>query len=249
MEVILTASGKGGTGKTSFTAAVGAALAERGKKVLAIDGDCGLRNLDLALGMADRVVFSFADVVLRGVPLEHALCAHPVYEQLHLLTAPPAFPELPAEGLSSLVSQAERAGFDYLLIDGPAGLPEELAAYAAIARRGVVITQPDAASIRGAETVARRLEACGLADDMLVVNRIRTRLIRFGLASNMDDAMDAAGLPLLGMIPEDEDILACAGSGKSILALKKRGAARAYRNIARRLCGEYVPLMRLRGSF
>ncbi|MBQ8144390.1 MAG: septum site-determining protein MinD, partial [Butyricicoccus sp.] len=79
-----------------------------------------------------------------------------------------------------------------------------------------------------------------------VVNRIRTRLIRFGFASNMDDAMDTSGLPLLGMVPEDEDVLTCAGSGKSIIASKKRGAARAYRNIARRICGEYVPLMRLR---
>ncbi|MBR3866180.1 MAG: P-loop NTPase [Butyricicoccus sp.] len=246
MEVILTASGKGGTGKTSFTAAVGAALAESGKKVLAVDGDCGLRNLDLALGMADRVVFSFADVILHDVALTRAVSMHPVYDRLYLLTAPPRFPELPEEGLSALAKQAEAAGFDYLLIDGPAGLPSELAAYAAIAHRGIVVTQPDAASIRGAETIARRLEEYGLAEDMLVVNRIRTRLIRFGFASNMDDAMDASGLPLLGMVPEDEDVLACAGSGKSIIASKKRGAARAYRNIARRLCGEYVPLMRLR---
>lgn len=246
MEVILTASGKGGTGKTSFTAAVGAALAEGGKKVLAVDGDCGLRNLDLVLGMSDRLVFSFADVILRDVALAGAATAHPAYTGLYLLTAPPVFPELPEGGLASLAEQAKAEGFDYLLIDGPAGLPPELAAYAAIAHRGVVITQPDPASIRGAETVARRLEEYGLADDMLVVNRIRTRLIRFGLASNMDDAMDAAGLPLLGMVPEDEDVLACAGSGKSIIALKKRGAARAYRNIARRLCGEHIPLMRLR---
>ena len=246
MEVILTASGKGGTGKTSFTAAVGAALAEMGKKVLAVDGDCGLRNLDLVLGMSDRLVFSFADVILRDVALAGAATTHPAYTGLYLLTAPPVFPELPEDGLAPLAAQAEAEGFDYLLIDGPAGLPPELAAYAAIAQLGVVITQPDPASIRGAETVARRLEAYGLADDMLVVNRIRTRLIRFGLASNMDDAMDAAGLPLLGMVPEDEDVLACAGSGKSIIALKKRGAARAYRNIARRICGEHVPLMRLR---
>lgn len=246
MEVILTASGKGGTGKTSFTAAIGAALAESGKKVLAVDGDCGLRNLDLALGMADRVVFSFADVILHDVALMRAVSVHPVFDRLHLLTAPPQFPELPAAGLSALAEQAEAAGFDYLLIDGPAGLPPELEAYAAIAHRGIVVTQPDAASIRGAETIARRLEEYGLADGMLVVNRIRTRLIRFGFASNMDDAMDASGLPLLGMVPEDEDVLACAGSGKSIIAQKKRGAARAYRNIARRICGEYVPLMRLR---
>lgn len=246
MEVILAASGKGGTGKTSFTAAVGAALAESGKKVLAVDGDCGLRNLDLVLGMSDRAVFSFADVLLRGVALAGAASAHPACIGLYLLTAPPAFPELPKGGLAPLAEQAEAEGFDYLLIDGPAGLPPELAAYAAIAHRGVVITQPDPASIRGAETVARTLEKYGLADDMLVVNRIRTRLIRFGLASNMDDAMDAAGLPLLGMVPEDEDVLACAGSGKSIIAFKKRGAARAYRNIAGRIRGEHIPLMRLR---
>ena len=244
MEVILTASGKGGTGKTSFTAAVGVALAEQGKKVLAVDGACGLRNLDLVLGMTDRVVFSFADVALGEVGLEQAVSTHPVYPGLHLLTAPTVFPEL--SDLSVLKTQAEQAGYDYLLLDGPAGLPPELSVYAAIATQGVIVTQPDAASVRGAETVARHLEGFGLTKDLLVVNRVRPRLIRFGLVGNMDDAMDGAGLPLLGLIPEDEAVLACADSGKSILERKKRGAARACRNIARRLCGEYVPLMRIR---
>ena len=244
-KVILVASGKGGTGKTSLTEAVGTSLAEMGKKVLVVDGDCGLRNLDLILGMSDMAVFTFADVARETVSLARAAAAHPVTDGLFLLTAPPEPPALTAAQMRYLADQTLQAGFDYVIIDGPAGLPEELSLYAQIATQGIVVTMPDSASIRGAERVARRMEEQCIMRIRLVVNRVRPRLIRYGVAANIDDAIDISGLQLLGVIPEDEDVIACAGSGKSVVRYKKSGAAQAYRNIARRLEGERLPLMRV----
>ena len=246
LKVILVASGKGGTGKTSLTAGVGAALAQLGRRVLLIDGDCGLRNLDIVLGMSDRVVYSFADVAGGAVPLGDAMARHPDYETLYLLTAPVALPALSERGMEQLAVQAEEAGFDYLIIDGPAGLPAELSFLAHIATQAVVVTSTDRTCIRGAERCARKLEEeyC-IQRIRMVLNHVRPRMISHGRSGNIDDAMDEAGLPLLGVVPEDEDLITCGNSGKSILAAKHGGAARAFQNIARRMDGERVPLMRL----
>ena len=246
LKVILVASGKGGTGKTSFTAGVGAALAKNGHRVLLIDGDCGLRNLDIVLGMSDRVVYSFADVAGGAVPLGDAMARHPEYQTLYLLTAPVALPALSERGMEQLAVQAEEAGFDYLLIDGPAGLPAELSFLAHIATQAAVVTATDRASVRGADRCARKLEEeyC-IQRIRMVLNRVRPRQISCGKSGNIDDAMDETGLPLLGVVPEDEDLISCGNSGKSILAVKQTGASRAFQNIARRLDGERVPLVRL----
>ena len=224
LKVILVASGKGGTGKTSLTAGVGAALAANGHRVLVIDGDCGLRNLDIVLAMA----------------------RHPVYETLYLLTAPVRLPALSERGMDQLAKQAEQAGFDYLIIDGPAGLPAEMSFLAHIATQAIIVTATDRACVRGAERCARTIEQeyC-IQRIRMVLNRVRPRLISRGRSGNIDDAMDEAGLPLLGIVPEDEDLIACGNSGTSIIAAKKHGAARAYQNIARRLDGERVPLMKI----
>ena len=148
LKVILVASGKGGTGKTSLTAGVGAALAANGHRVLVIDGDCGLRNLDIVLGMSDRVVYSFADVAGGMVQLADAMARHPVYETLYLLTAPVSLPALSERGMDQLAKQAEQAGFDYLIIDGPAGLPAEMSFLAHIATQAIIVTATDRACVR-----------------------------------------------------------------------------------------------------
>ena len=244
MKIILIASGKGGTGKTTLSAVLSMALAERGRRVLAVDGDCGLRSLDLALGMSDRLVFSFADVAAGTVSLSRAAVPHPLNEKLSLLTAPADIPFLRVKQLRALREAAAAENYDYLIWDGPAGLPGELSLYSAIAGRSIIVTTPETACIRSAERTARYLEEAGLHNVHLVVNRIRPALIRHGLAGNIDDVMDQAGLPLLGIIPEDEDIIACSNNGKSLLHFKKDGAALAARNIARRLEGESVPAMR-----
>lgn len=245
MKVIVVASGKGGTGKTSVSAGVSAALVQLGRRVLVVDGDSGLRNLDIVLGMSDCVVFSFDDVARGVVPLQKAAAPHPQTGGLFLLTAPAGQPALAESGMRSLTAQAEEMGFDYVVIDGPAGLAPELRMFASVATQGIVITTPEGASLRGAERIARLLEEEHVMRIRLVINRVRTQLVRHGLASNIDDAMDTAGLPLLGVVPEDEDVIACGNSGKILIDCKRGGAALAYRNIARRLEGERLPIMKL----
>lgn len=245
LKVIVIASGKGGTGKTSLTAGIAAALTEQGRRVLVIDGDSGLRNLDIALGMTDRVVFSFADVARGVVTLQKACVQHPEITLLSMLTAPAVLPVLSERGMLHLTEQAREAGFDYCLIDGPAGLAPELRTFAAAATQAIVVSTPEGASVRGAERVARLLEEEHVMRIRLVVNRVRPGMIRKGLIADIDDAIDSTGLQLLGLVPEDEDVIACANSGRSILDRKKKGAAKAYRNIARRLEGERLPVMKL----
>ncbi len=244
--VIAVASGKGGTGKTSVTGGVAAALAMAGQRVLCIDMDIGLRNLDISLGLSDRALMDFSDVAQGRCTLDAAVVEQPRLPGLYLLTAPVRLPALSERGMDQLAKQAEQAGFDYLIIDGPAGLPAEMSFLAHIATQAIIVTATDRACVRGAERCARTIEQeyC-IQRIRMVLNRVRPRLISRGRSGNIDDAMDEAGLPLLGIVPEDEDLIACGNSGTSIIAAKKHGAARAYQNIARRLDGERVPLMKI----
>lgn len=246
MKIVLVASGKGGTGKTAFTSGVSVALAKADKRVLVIDGDCGLRNIDIALGMSDCIVYSFADVAGGVVPLADAVAVHPRFPNLCLLTAPAFLPAISERGMEQLAAQAEEIGFDYILIDGPAGIPAELSWFACIATQAIIVTTPDSACIRGAERCARTLEEENyIARIRIVINRVRPDFIRKGQANNIDDAMDETGLSLLGLIPEDKDLIAAGNKGKSIHEVKKKGAACAFQNIARRIEGERVPLMKI----
>lgn len=242
---IIVASGKGGTGKTSLSAGISAALAVMGRRVLVIDGDSGLRNLDIVLGMSDRVVFSFADVASGMGPLEEAAAPHPELSGLYLLTAPsePPLEILSNGGMSRLADQAEE--FDYVIIDGPAGLAPEFRAFASVATQAIIVANTDGASLRGAERIARMLEDEYVPRMRLVVNRIRPKLIRQGAVGTVDDAIDSTGLQLLGIVPEDVNVTICAGSGSPIVTSRYDGAARAYTNIARRLEGEKIPLMKI----
>lgn len=246
-KIIVVASGKGGTGKTSLTAGVSAALAQAGKKVLVIDGDSGLRNLDIVLGMSDRVVFSFADVASGMVPLEEAAVRHPKLENLYLLTAPAdADPErLTADGMKSLARQIREQKFRYVLIDGPAGLAPEYRAFASVADEAVIVTTGENGSLRGAERMARLLEDQRVRTVRLAVNRVSNKMIRKGGAATIDDAMDATGVCLLGVIPEDEAVSICAAEGTPLVLSRQDGAACAYTNIAKRITGDLVPLMRI----
>ncbi len=242
--VIVMTSGKGGTGKTSVTGGVGAALALMGRTVLCLDADVGLRNLDITLGMADTALMDFSDVMAGRCPLERAVAAHPSIPRLSLLTAPLDLPEdfSGEEGFRALLDEA-RTMFDYVLIDSPAGLGTGSRLAACGADRAVVVTVSDPSSLRDAQRVVAeldRLETIGL-----VVNRVRPRLLR-QMGQTIDDAMDTAGLPLLGLVPEDSRVQLAAAAGRPVAQLTDRGAARAYANIARRLDGQQVPLSRIR---
>ncbi len=246
-KVIIVASGKGGTGKTSFCAGVGTALAQAANKVLIIDGDSKLRNLDLVLGMSDRVVFSFEDVARGLVTLEKAAVQYAKDLELYVLTAPYNLlhEDVKKSDIENLLEQAYVLGFDYVLLDCPAGITREFSLFNEFATQGVVVSTPDAACLRGAEAMAREMEENGLVRIRLVVNRVRPNLIKDGHAANIDRAMDLTGLALLGIIPEDEDVIVSGNNGKPIVAMKHTGAARAYLNIASRIEGNKVPIMKI----
>lgn len=243
-EVIVITSGKGGTGKTTLTAGLGAALARLGRRVLCIDCDVGLRNLDLSLGMADAALMDFSDVLAGRCPLARAAAVHPKVEKLFLLTAPLSLPEeLAREGpFQGLLDQA-RQQYDSVLIDSPAGLGPGFRLAVSGADRAVVVTLSDPASLRDAQRVVLQLSR--LERVQLVVNRVQGSLLR-RLGTTIDDAMDAAGLPLLGLVPEDVQVVLAAGNGQLVQELGRRGAGTAFRNIALRLTGQETPLMKLR---
>lgn len=244
-KVILVASGKGGTGKTSMTANVAAALAQKGHKTLVVDADVGLRNLDIVLGMSDLVVFSFADVALGIVSLEQAAAKHHDLDNLYLLTAPIELPKLDEDKITNIITEAQNQGFEYVIIDSPAGLGDEIKLFACISTQAIVVTMPDTASVRGAERVARLLEQENIMRIRIVVNRVRPSLIRQGVMGNIDDIMDEVGIPLLGVVPEDENVISYGSNGKCLIKHKKGGASTAFYNIAQRIDGVRLPIMRI----
>ena len=226
-QCIAVVSGKGGTGKTSFTAGVGEALALSGRRVLCLDCDVGLRNLDLALGLSDRALMDFSDVAQGRCSLDAAVVEHPQLPGLFLLTE-------------------VRKRYDFCLLDAPAGLGGGFVLATAAADRAVVVTTTDTSSLRDAQHTVMELDRFGSGKLHLVVNRVRKKMLR-SMHATIDDAIDKAGLPLIGVVPEDDALLLSLNRGTPLLLSDGQGAAAsAYRNIAKRLQGGKVPLLRIK---
>ena len=246
-QCIAVVSGKGGTGKTSLTAGVGTALALSGKSVLCVDCDIGLRNLDLSLGMSDRALMDFSDVAQGRCSLDTAVVNHPRFRNLYLLTAPVRMRGRPVteEEMKALLTEI-RSRFDYCLLDAPAGLGTGFRLATVGADRCIVVTTSDASSLRDAQHTVMELSHFGTGALHLVVNRVRKKLLR-SMHATIDDAIDKAGLPLLGVVPEDDSLLLALNQGTALLAAGNQGpAASAYRNIATRLQGGKAPLLRIK---
>ena len=243
-KIIAVVSGKGGTGKTSFTACVALALAAMGYETLALDCDITLRNLDLALGLSDSALMDFSDVLEGRCALADAAVPHRKYPKLSLLCAPLA-PRQAHYSLSAMQALGHqiRQKYDYCLVDAPAGLGQGFKMAACMADQVIVVTTTDISAMRDAQRTAMELSAFPANAVHLVVGRVSRKTLR-ALHTTIDDAIDTAGLPLLGVIPEDEDVPYCLNRG---LVLRDRNyyAARAYENIAKRIMGRKVPLMKI----
>ncbi len=240
--VIAVTSGKGGTGKTSLVGAVGSCLAALGHSTLCIDMDVGLRNLDLTLGLSDRALMDFTDVVESRCSLEKAVVEHPEIRDLFLLTAPFSLPTgIPEEAMRDLLRQA-RVLYDYILLDAPAGLGEGFRLAVCGCDRAIVVSTTDASALRDAQRTVSELSRLGVEQIHLVVNRVQPKLLR-KLRTTIDDAMDTAGLPLLGVVPEDNLVMLSANQGRPLILCANKGAAVGYRNIAFRIEGRKVPVM------
>ena len=241
-EIFAVLSGKGGTGKTSVCAGIATALAEQGKKVLCIDCDVGLRNLDISLGMTDSGALSFLDVAEEAYPLDRA-ARHPAYERLSFLTAPMnvAAHEVSPKSFEKMLFRA-RGDFDYIFLDAPAGVDAGFQLAARFADRFLVVTGAGPAAVRDAARVSDLLELMGKKNIRLIVNRIDRDLLST-VKMTVDDVMDTAGLPLMGVVLEDPNVVLAAAFGKPLLLYARRSvAAKAYRKIANRIQGFHEPI-------
>lgn len=241
-ELFAVLSGKGGTGKTSVCAGIATALAEEGKRVLCIDCDIGLRNLDISLGISDSSALSFLDVAEGQYPLAQAT-VHPVYPTLSFLTAPMnrAAEEIKAEAFGAMLRQARRE-FDYIFLDAPAGVDAGFRLVAGVADRFLLVTGSGPAAVRDASRVGDLLELMGKKDVRLVVNRVDRDMLST-VRITIDDVMDTAGLPLTGVVLEDPYVTLAASFGQPLLKYAKRcPAAKAFRKIAKRIQGFHEPI-------
>lgn len=243
-EIIVIASGKGGVGKTTVTANIGAVLSHKSNKVIIVDTDMGLRNLDVALGLENNVVYDALDVINGVCSITKAAIQKKGYENLYLLpgiqtgNSDSINPEQ-MNKLCHLLSQQ----FDYVLLDSPAGLEKGFYNAAQCADSAIVVTEPFTASIRDADKTIDAFESIGIKNIKLIINGIRVDYIKKGITPNVDDIVDVLGVPILGIIPYDEHILYCAGQGCPVMEIKDAPSAVAFDNIAKRLMGEYVPIM------
>ena len=240
-ELVAVLSGKGGTGKTSVCAGVASAMALMGEKVLCIDCDVGLRNLDIALGLTDVGTLSFLDVCQGDYSLDMATC-HPVYHNLFFLTAPMNCPAdaIDPIAFATMLDHARRQ-FSYVFLDAPAGIEAGFRLAAQFADRVMLVTGADPASIRDAGRAAEVLELMGKNNIRLVVNRISKKMTSY-MNLTVDDVMDRAGLPLLGLVPEDENVVLAAAFRQPLLGYTQKGAAKACLRIAKRIQGLSVPV-------
>lgn len=243
-QILTFVSGKGGTGKTSLCAGVACCLAAEGKKVLCIDADVGLRNLDISLGLTQEPALPFTAVMRGEYPLDKA-AVHPDYPNLHFLTAPvtEAPEDLDTDAFERLLQQI-RQDYDWCLIDAPAGIGAGFLLAVRHADLVMVVTGGDPAALRDGARAAQALEQVSRAEAKIVVNRIRKKFFQ-RTRFTVDDCMDIVGLPLLGIVPEDEAVVLAAAKGVPLCRSSRKGAALACRHIARRLCGVKQPLLKL----
>ena len=240
-ELIAVLSGKGGTGKTSLCAGMATALAKSGESVLCIDCDVGLRNLDISLGLTEYCGLSFTDVFHKEYTLEQAT-RHPEFPQLAFLTAPAncAASDVDQQKFFQLLAQA-KGKFDYVFLDAPAGVEAGFQMCARHADRVILVTDADPASVRDAARAGQLLELMGKKQVRIIVNRVNEKLYST-VKITVDDVMDRAGLPLLGIVPDDPAVTLAAAFGTALLSYTKKGAAAACKRIAKRIQGLPEPI-------
>lgn len=245
-EVIVITSGKGGVGKTTTTANIGTALALAGKKVVLVDTDIGLRNLDVVMGLENRIVYDLVDVVEGICRLKQALIRDKRIEGLYLLPAAQTKDKtaVSPEQMKGLCETLKEE-FDYVLVDCPAGIEQGFKNAIAGADKAFIVTTPEVAAVRDADRIIGLLEATELYEPKLIINRIRADMVKRGDMMDIDDMIDILAIGLLGVVPEDEKIVISTNKGEPAVYDPNSKAGQAYKNIARRIEGEEVPLMSL----
>ncbi|MEA5056511.1 MAG: septum site-determining protein MinD [Anaerotignum propionicum] len=244
-EVIVITSGKGGVGKTTTSANLGCGLAVLGKKVALVDADIGLRNLDVVMGLENRIVYDLVDVVEGNCRLKQALIKDKRYDGLFLLPAAQTRDKdaVSPEQMQKLCDSLKEEGFDFVIIDCPAGIEQGFKNAIAGADRAVVVTTPEVSAVRDADRIIGLLEANGLNNPMLILNRLRIDLVQRGDMMNIEDVTEILAVDILGVVPDDEAIVIATNKGEPAVSNPESKAGQAYRNIVQRILGQEVPIM------
>ncbi len=244
-EVIVITSGKGGVGKTTASANIGTALALAGKKVVLMDADIGLRNLDVVMGLENRIIYDLINVIEGKCRLKQALIRDKRCENLFLLPAAQTRDKdsINPEQVAKLCQSLKEDGFDYIIIDCPAGIEQGFKNAISGANKAIVVTTPEISAVRDADRIIGMLEANGLYDYKLVINRLRVDMVRRNEMMSVDDVTDILAVDLIGVVPDDEDIVISTNSGEPVVLNDKSISGKAYTNIAKRILGEDVPFM------
>lgn len=245
-EAIVVTSGKGGVGKTTTSANLGTALALNGKKVCMVDTDIGLRNLDVVMGLENRIIYDLVDVVEGRCRLQQALIKDKRFEHLYLLPAAQTKDKdsVQPQHVKDIVLELKKE-FDFVVIDCPAGIEQGFRNAVAGADKAIVVTTPENAAVRDADRIIGLLEREGLGSPKLIINRIRANMVKKGDMLDIDEICSVLAIDLLGIVPDDETVIKAANAGEPTVMNAESRASIAFRNIARRILGDTVPLMPL----
>lgn len=244
--VITITSGKGGVGKTTTTANLSMALAMSGHKVVAIDADIGLRNLDVVMGLENRIVYDLVDIVEGVCRLKQGMIRDKRIEGLYLIPAAQTRDKtaVSPEDMVSVCNQL-RTEFDFVLIDSPAGIEQGFRNALAPADRVIIVTTPEIAAVRDADRIIGLIEAEEKGPGQLIINRLRPDMVRRGDMLDIDDVLDILAIDLIGVVPDDEAIIISTNRGVPVTLENNSLAAQAFKNVARRLLGQEVPFLNL----
>ena len=241
-EVIVITSGKGGVGKTTTVANIGTGLAAMGKRVAVVDTDIGLRNLDVVMGLENRIVYNLVDVINGSCRLKQALIRDRRHQDLYLLTsAQTKYKTAVSPEQMIKLTDDLREEFDYVLLYCPAGIEQGFQNAIAGADKAIVVTTPEVSSIRDADRIIGLLEASGIRDNQLVINRLRVDMVKKGDMMSVEDVTEILAIDLLGVIPDDESVVIATNQGEPVVG-EESPAGKGYENICRRLTGEEIPV-------
>ncbi|MDE2819852.1 MAG: septum site-determining protein MinD [Chloroflexota bacterium] len=245
-KVVTITSGKGGVGKTTATANLGISLANLGKKVVVIDADIGLRNLDVIMGLENRIVYDLVDIVEGRAKLRQAMIKHKKFEQLFLIPAAQTRDKM-AVSPKDMVELTDklREDHDYVIIDSPAGIERGFRNALEPADEVLIVTNPEVSAVRDADRIIGLIEAADKGPGRLIINRLKTEMVNKGEMLSAEDVFDILSLEIIGIIPEDEFVLSASNSGVPVSLNEGSRAGMAFANVARRVTGEDVPFMDL----